>query len=127
MMSKPSRKATGRLILCVGLSYILFSFCVEAGLLNCINCNPVPRGTRNHSSRGALNSVLTSANSGLQLDLEIALSGVSAKVQPHGLLQPGRRCVETSDDVIEEAFTIIAAICRALFYARQAFMINDSS
>ena len=26
----------------------LFSFFVEVGLLNCINCNPVPRGTRNH-------------------------------------------------------------------------------
>jgi site-specific DNA-methyltransferase (adenine-specific) len=28
--------------------YLLLSFFVEAGLLNCINCNPVPRGTRNH-------------------------------------------------------------------------------
>ena len=44
--------------------------------------------------------VLTSAYSGLQLDLEIALSGVSAKVQPLGLIQPCRRCVETSGDVI---------------------------
>ena len=34
------------------------------------------------SSRGALNSGLTSADSGLQLNLEIALSGVSAKVKP---------------------------------------------
>jgi hypothetical protein len=39
------------------------------------------------------------------LDLEIALSGVPAKVQPHELLQLGRRCVETSDDVIENDFT----------------------
>jgi hypothetical protein len=51
------------------------------------------------------------------LDLEIALGGVPAKVQPHYPFQPGRRCVETSDDVIEEAFTIIAAIWRALFHA----------
>jgi hypothetical protein len=29
-----------------------------------------------------------SADSGLQLDLEIALSGVPAKVQPHGLFIP---------------------------------------
>src|SRR5438046_8928393 len=65
------------------------------------------------SSRGA--SGLTSADSGLQLDLAIALSGVSAKIQPLGLIQPRRRCVETSDDVTEELFTIIAAICRALF------------
>ena len=52
-----------------------------------------------------MNSGLTSADSGLQLDLEIALSGVPAKVQPHGLLQPGRRYVETSGDVIEDEFT----------------------
>jgi hypothetical protein len=28
-------------------------------------------------------------------------AAVPAKVQPHGLLQPGQRCVETSGDVIE--------------------------
>jgi len=32
-----------------------------------------------------------SADSGLQLDLEIALNGVSTKIQTHGLFQPGRR------------------------------------
>ena len=36
-------------------------------------------------------------------DLEIALSGVSAKVKPsHRAFQPGRRCVEASGDVIED-------------------------
>jgi len=40
--------------------------------LNCINCNPVPRGTTNHPHEGALNNGLTSAHSGFQLDLEIA-------------------------------------------------------
>jgi hypothetical protein len=34
------------------------------------------------SSRGALNSRLASVDSGLQLNLEIALSGASAKVKP---------------------------------------------
>ena len=29
----------------------------------------------------------------------IALGGLPAKVQPHEQTQPGRRCVETSDDV----------------------------
>ncbi len=48
---------------------------------------------------------LTSADSGLQLDLEIALNGVSAKIQPPPAFQPGRKCVETSDDVIEDDFT----------------------
>jgi len=38
-----------------------------------------------------LNSGLTSAESGLQLDLEIALGGVSAKVQPLRPIQPRRR------------------------------------
>ena len=58
------------------------------------------------SSRGASNSSLTSADSGLQLNLEIALSGVSAKVKPpNRAFQPSRRCVEASDDVIEDDFT----------------------
>ena len=52
-----------------------------------------------------MNSGLTSADSGLQLDLEIALNGASAKVQPHGLLQPGQRRAETSGDVIGDEFT----------------------
>jgi len=34
---------------------------------------------------------LTSADSGFQLDLVIALSGVPAKLQPHGLIQPCRK------------------------------------
>src|SRR6266576_1459122 len=58
------------------------------------------------SSRGASNSGLTSADSGLQLNLEIALSGASAKVKPpNRLFRTGRKCVETSDDVIEDDFT----------------------
>jgi hypothetical protein len=90
----------------------LISFFVEAGLVNCINCNPVPRGTQ-----GALNSGLPSVDSGLQLDLEIALCGVSA---------PNAFGVETSDDVIWEAFTIIAAICRALLYTPDGVRLNDA-
>jgi hypothetical protein len=42
---------------------------------------PNPRGTRNHSHEDAFNSGLASGDSGLQLNLEIALSGVSAKIQ----------------------------------------------
>src|SRR6266480_7977287 len=41
----------------------------------------------------------------LQLDLEIASSGVPTKVRPpEPLLQPGQRCVETSDDATEDDF-----------------------
>ena len=65
---------------------------VEAGLSDCINCNPVPRGTRDPSSaRLPPESDSLRLTRGLQLDLEIALNDVSAKIQPHGLLQPGRR------------------------------------
>jgi hypothetical protein len=51
----------------------MFSFFVEIGLLNCINYNPDPRGNQEPSSRGASKKCgLTLADSGLQLDLEIA-------------------------------------------------------
>ncbi|PYJ72653.1 MAG: hypothetical protein DME75_04000 [Verrucomicrobia bacterium] len=43
---------------------------------------PNPRGTRNHPHEALWKSGLASADSGLQLDLEIALSGASAKVKP---------------------------------------------
>src|ERR1017187_5213617 len=42
---------------------------------------------------------------------------------PTGSLQPGRRCVETSGDVIEEVFTKPKNNCRALSYNPQAFQI----
>jgi len=49
----------------------------------------------------------------LQLDLEIASSGVPTKVRPYEpLLQPGQRCVETSDDAIE---TILLALPTAVY------------
>jgi hypothetical protein len=47
--------------------------------------------TENHSDEAHLKCGFTSADSGLQLDLEIALSGVSAKIQPQRLTQPCRR------------------------------------
>ena len=75
-------------------------FFVEAGLLNGISLQSRSARNQEPSSRGALNSGFTAADSGLQLSLEIALSGVSAKVQPHEQTQLGRRCVETSGDEI---------------------------
>jgi hypothetical protein len=66
------------------------------------------RSARNEepSSRGALNSGLASGDSGLQLNLEIALSGASAKVKPLArLFRTGRKYVETSDDVTNNDFT----------------------
>ena len=49
----------------------VFVFC-RGWISDCINCNPVPRGTSNHPHEALLNSGLTSADSGLQLDLVIA-------------------------------------------------------
>jgi hypothetical protein len=49
-----------------------FNFFVEAGLLNCINCNPIPRGTRNHPHEASEKFASLQTDSGLQLDLEIA-------------------------------------------------------
>jgi hypothetical protein len=46
-----------------------------------VDCSKSARNEES-SSRDALNSGLTSADSGLQVNLEIALSGVSAKVKP---------------------------------------------
>jgi len=40
------------------------SYFFEGGLLNCINCNPAPCGTRNHLYEALLNSRLASADSG---------------------------------------------------------------
>ena len=39
-------------------------------------------------------------------EVEIVLSGVSAKLQPHGIFQSGRRCVETSGDVTKNTFRL---------------------
>ena len=55
-----------------------------------------------------MNSRLASVDSGLQVDLEIALSGVSAKVKPpNRAFQLGRKCVGTSDDVIKVLITLL--------------------
>jgi hypothetical protein len=79
-------------------------------LLFGVDCSKSARNEES-SSRGALNSRLTSADSGLQLNLEIALSGASAKVKPpNRLFRTGRKCVETSDDVIGDEFTALSTV-----------------
>ena len=88
------------------LSYCSFS-CFEGddGLLNCINCNPFPRGTKNHPDEASEKFASLQTDSGFKLEsgdrVKRCLSGGPA----HGLLKPGRRCVETSGDVIENVFT----------------------
>jgi hypothetical protein len=61
---------------------------LPGGIVDCIDCNPVPPGIGNRSRRDSFKKRLTSADSGFQLDLEIALSGFPAKVQPHELFSP---------------------------------------
>jgi hypothetical protein len=53
-----------------------------------------------------VNSGLASGGSGLQVNLEIALNGVSAKVKPPTGFSAGRKCVETPDDVIKNLYMI---------------------
>jgi hypothetical protein len=82
-------EATGRLIfLSVELSYFLFSFFIEAGLLIGLTAIQFRAEPGTILTKRFWKSGLTSADSGLQLDLEIALSGVSAKIQPHGFFSP---------------------------------------
>jgi hypothetical protein len=70
-----------------------------------VDCSKSARNEES-SSRGASNSRLVLVDSGLQLNLEIALGGASAKVKPpKPAFRPGRKYVETSDDVIEDNFT----------------------
>ena len=74
MRKKPSRKGERPIdfLKCGVVIFFVFIFFVKVGLLNCTNRNPVPRGTRNHPHEALWKSGLTSADSGLQLDLEIA-------------------------------------------------------
>ena len=67
------------------------------------------------SSRGAVNSGLASGDSGLQVNLEIALSGVSAKVKPPTGFSAGRKCVETPDDVIKSLYMIRGVVSSPFF------------
>jgi hypothetical protein len=60
----------------------LFSFFAEVGLLTALTAIQFRVETRSHPHEALWNGDLTSADSGLQLDLEIALGGVSAKIQP---------------------------------------------
>jgi hypothetical protein len=71
MRRKPSRKGDRLIEFLIGRVVMFFVFIsfVEVALLNCINCKSSSGRNRDPSSRGALNSRLTSAGSGLQLDL----------------------------------------------------------
>jgi len=88
--------------------------------VNCINCNPVPRGTRNHLHEVLWNSGLTSADSGLQLDLEIALNGVSAKVTAYSAVRKSE--LKLSDYEIEGSLTRTpTAVYRTLVYQARPY------
>ncbi|HEY2169929.1 MAG TPA: hypothetical protein VGJ30_09920, partial [Candidatus Angelobacter sp.] len=57
------------------------------------------------SSQGAFNSGLASGDSGLQLNLEIAQAVSQRRLSLSTGFQAGRKCVEASDNVIEDDLT----------------------
>src|SRR5204863_2319583 len=77
--------AFGRVVI-----FFVFIFLSMMGFMNCIDCNPVPPWNQESFSQGAFKQRLAQSDSRLQFDLEIALSGFPAKIQPHKLLQPSR-------------------------------------
>ncbi len=75
------------------------------GLSFRVDCSKSARNEES-SSRGVSNSGLTSADSGLQLNLEIALSGVSAKVKPPtGFSEPAESALRRRMNVTKDDFT----------------------
>jgi hypothetical protein len=59
---------------------------------------------------------------GLRLVVEIACDGAQRRIQPHGLLEPGGTCVETSDDVIAIILRNSAAGCQAFKVGKSAIL-----
>jgi hypothetical protein len=115
MRTKASRNC-GRPIDFLRCRVVIFFVFIFLLRVTCIKLLSSSARNQEPSSRGALNSGLTSADSGLQLDSEIAPGGVPAEVQPHGLIQPCRGCVETSRDVIEHAFTSAAKNASTFYF-----------
>ena len=74
-------------------------------MLNCINCNPVPRGTRNHSHEAFGQQGLASTDSGLQLDLADRVKRCLSEEPAPAAYSNRADEKKLSDDVIEEAFT----------------------
>ena len=83
----------------------LFSCFVEAGSLIVLTAIQFRAELGTHPHEALWRSGLPSADSRLQLDLEIALNGVSASIHPNGLFSPAEDALKLSDDVTEEAFT----------------------
>ena len=71
----------------------------------CINCPEDRAGAGTILTRRSGTAASLRLTRGSSWIWGIALNGVSAKIQPLRLIQPCRRYVETSDDVIEKVFT----------------------
>src|SRR6266567_2349702 len=94
------------------------------GLSFGVDCSKSARNEE-PSSRGALNSGLALVDSGLQLNLEIALSGVSAKVKlPQPAVQRGRECVGAPDHVIKGFYVIRGIVSSSFFSLRRDWTGN---
>src|SRR5207248_1080248 len=87
---------------------------LEAGLLNCINCNPVLRGTRSRPDKASEQLASLQTDSGLQLESGDRVKAMSQRRCSPTDFQSGRRCVETSGDVIDQVCTSFRKNCRAL-------------
>jgi len=81
-------------------------------LLTSIDRNPVPRGTTNHPDKAFQKFASLQTDSGLQLDLEIALSGDQRRSSPCGLFSRAEDALKRPGDVIEG---ILPALPRALY------------
>src|SRR5947208_15228704 len=89
-----------------------FSFFVEAELLDCINCDPVPHGTRNHPGEASERSAsLQTDSGGFQVGSGDRGQQCLSEAAAPRIFQSGRTCVETSGDVIESTITSTAE-CR---------------
>src|SRR4029453_16117521 len=66
---------------------------------------PNPRGTKNHLRESLLTAVSLQVTRGSQLNLEIAQAVSQRRLSLSTGFQAGRKCVEASDDVIENDLT----------------------
>jgi hypothetical protein len=89
---------------------MVFSF-VETGLSDCINCNPVPRGTRNHPHEGASEQRPPSGGLGAPVGSgDRAKRCLNEDPAPRASSAWTKTKLKLSDDVIEDNFISIPAV-----------------
>ena len=76
----------------------------EGGLLNCINFNPVPSGTRSHPDEAPENFASLQTCSEFQLGSGDRVKRCLSDIQPCGLFSRAQDALKTSGNVIESSF-----------------------